>query len=192
MKKILFVLLLAGCQSTNNAPITEPATSPSTVLEQASKTKVDESLEQGYERIKKEFADRIHKLDAVGKGRIEVCEIRNHSSSIHMAYNNEFGKRLAISVYDEYIVNTVHLYFKKNNVQDFVSFLRDAYVKSSENTDIEELSLGRFSSGKNWVMLTSRHGAVSGFWGNDWVDRVSTPLNLKQLKGCIDIVEPHL
>ncbi len=177
MKRLLIVLLLAGCQSSNN-------------IYQSQVER--ESPQAAYERFQKEFAEKINRLNAAGKGSVNVCRISNSTSLINVFYSNERGKRLVIRVYDEHIVNNVNIYADKKQTNDFLNFLTTSSNKAIKNRDLEKLSLGRFSAGKSWVELDSRYGAISGFWGDDWVDRVLTPINPQQLNGCIKYVEPHL
>lgn len=186
MKKILILLILTGCQSNHIQQEENMGISNS-----GNQTK-SESKEEAYERYNQDFSDKIQRLDNAGKGSVQVCRISDYSSLINIHYSNEIGKKLVMRAYDEHIINSVSIYADKKQTSELLKFIADSDIKSKENRDIENLYLGRFSVGNSWVMLNSRYGVISGFWGDDWVERVLTPINPQQLYGCIKYVEPHL
>jgi hypothetical protein len=182
------VFFLVGCQS-NNIAQTNKGENHTNVVKTTQKT---ETPEQTYKRFVEHYSTEIKALDIAGEGSIKVCEMKNYNSSMHISYSNEFGKRIVIRVYDEYIVNSVSMYLDKKEANNFMQFIKRALEKSQKHPKLEKLSLGRFTSGKNWVQFTSRHGKISSFWGNDWVDTVLTSIKVEEIFGCITYVEPHL
>jgi hypothetical protein len=191
-KAIIFQLVLAfflvGCQS-NNIPQTNTEQVNTNVVNTTQKL---ETPEQTYNRFVEHYAKEIKTLDAAGQGSIKVCEMKSYNSSMDISYSNEFGKRIVLSVYDEYIVNSVSMYLDKKQANEFLVFIQNALKQSQKNPNLEKLNLGRFAVEKGWVIFTSRHGKISSFWGNDWVDRVLTSIKPEEIFGCITYVEPHL
>lgn len=186
--QLVLVFFLVGCQSNNIPQTNKEQIHTNTV----NTTQKPETPEQTYNRFVEHYATEIKILDAAGEGSINVCEIKNHNSSMYILYSNELGKRIIFRVYDEYIVHSVSMYLDKKQANDFLAFIQNALQKSKKHPKLEKLNLGRFSAGKSWVMFTSRYGKISSFWGNDWVDTVLTSIKPEQIFGCIKYAEPHL
>lgn len=140
---------------------------------------------------RQELFDKISRLDNAGNGSLKICTLGNRSTA-NVYYDNNNGKRVVLRIYDEHIINSVYLYLNKKQAKEFITIINNADEKAQDNSDLESLNLGRYSSGKNWVMLSSRYGSLSGFWGNDWVDRVLLPVNAPDLTKCIEKVLPSL
>lgn len=154
--------------------------------------KIEQERIKEEQKKKKEFADKINRLNSAGKGDSKVCTL-GHSSKTHVYYDNRSDNRLSLRTYDEYIVNSVHMNLNKSQANKFVSVLTEAQQKASENSDIESLDLGTFKADIGWVMLTSRYGRLSGFWGGKYsVDRVLLPLETGKLVSCIEKLIPYI
>ena len=188
---ILLTFMLVGCQS-NNLSQTQPKQSTMPVKQQMKPAKPQKSPEEIREAELNSFGEKINKLNLAGRGSLKACTIKGYSSSINIYYSNEFGKRLIFRVYDEHIINSVSMYLDKNQAPKFIDYIQKSTLKARENKELEELNLGRFSSGKNRVMLTARRGRVSGFWGTEWVERVLTPIDSKEISECSEKVIAYL
>lgn len=184
---ILLTFLLVGCQS-NNLGQTQPKQSIKLVEQQMIPAKPQKSPDKIREAELNTFGEKVNKLNLAGKGSLKACTIKGHTSSINIYYSNEFGKHLVFRVYDEHIINSVSIYLDKNKAPKFIDYIQKATLKAHENKELEDLNLGRFSLGKNWVMLTARRGRVSGFWGTERVDRVLTPIDSKEISECSEKV----
>ncbi|HGS5668023.1 TPA: hypothetical protein ACMDXT_000022 [Vibrio parahaemolyticus] len=154
--------------------------------------KIDQERVKAEQKKTKELADKINRLNSVGKGDLKICSL-GYSNKTHVYYDNRRDKRISLRTYDEYIVNSVYMNLNKSQARKFVTVLKEAQQKAYENSDIESLQLGKFEAGTGWVMLTSRNGKLSGFWGSKYsVDRVLLPLYTDKLVPCIEKLIPYI
>ena len=137
-----------------------------------------------------DLKEKVGQLNSVGTGNLEVCTL--NYNTIHIDYSNAFGKRMVIRVYDQYIVNTVHMYLNKSQVQGFIGVLEKASLGAQENSGIEQLDVGKFGTNGEWVSLVSRKGVLTGHWYNDGVDNVYTSINANKLIECSKLLIPYL
>lgn len=192
MKRLILVtFMLVGCQSNKLSQI-QPKQSAIPVTQQMKPAKPQKSPEEIRKSELRSFGEKVNKLNLAGKGSLRACTIKGYGNSINVFYSNEFGNRLVFRVYDEHVINSISMYLDKKQARRFIDYIQNSTLKAHENKELEELNLGRFSSGENWVMLTARRGRVSGFWGTEWVDRVLTPINYEEISKCSEKVIAYL
>jgi hypothetical protein len=209
MKKLFLIFLLVGCQSTdiktkgdgqlkesaitNNQQVIKKdytAEINKLIKEHKAKELNDNKIKSKQEQL--DLANKINKLNKAGKGSLNICKIKSHDNTINVDYSNELGKKLVFRVYDEYIINSVSLWLDKSKATSFIDFIKKSSDSAVKNKDLENLSLGTFTAGSNWVMFSSRHGNISGFWGNDWVDQILTSIDTKKITDCARKVQTFL